>query len=70
MFKEKLYNILKIRMCMYKRMQSRNNVDIENEVLNLNMLIIIQNRNYYIKINKLRNRNLSLFKMQRQLVTY
>lgn len=64
MFKEKLYNILKIRMCMYKRMQSRNNMDIENEVLNLNMLIIIQNRDYHIKINKLRNRNLSLlFKM-------
>ena len=70
MFKEKLYNILKIRMCMYKRMQSRNNMDIENEVLNLNMLIIVQNRDYYIKINKLRNRNLSLFKMQRQLVTH
>lgn len=46
MFKEKLYNILKIRMCMYKRMQSRNNVDVENEVLNLNMLIIVQNRDY------------------------
>ena len=38
-------------------------MDIENEVLNLNMLIIVQNRDYYIKINKLRNRNLSLFKM-------
>lgn len=64
MFKEKLYNILKIRMCTYKRMQSRNNMDIENEVLNLNALIIVQNKDYYIKINKLRNRNLSLlFKM-------
>ena len=64
MYKEKLYNILKIRMCAYKRMQSRNNMDIENEVLNLNALIIVQNKDYYIKINKLRNRNLSLlFKM-------
>lgn len=64
MFKEKLYNILKIRMCVYKRMQSRKNMDIENEVLNLNVLIIVQNKDYYIKINKLGNRNLSLlFKM-------
>ena len=52
MFKEKLYNILKIRMCAYKRMQSRNNMDIENEVLNLNVLIIVQNKDYYIKIRR------------------
>ena len=58
-------------MCAYKRMQSRNNMDVENEVLNLNALIIVQNKDYYIKINKLRNRNLSLlFKMQRQLVIH
>lgn len=50
MFKEKLYIMLKIRMCVYKRMQSRNNMNIKNEVLNLNMLIIVQKKDYYTKL--------------------